>query len=188
MTYNNLSTNKNWYYKYLDSNEQKIGKLITNINEVIVKYSEKKGSEADANLIINNIWLGNQIAAHDLNFVTSKFIKNVINVSDDVPNKFDFLDYYSCSIKDSDTCYKNIINVLEKGAEIINYSVKNNNKILVHCKRGHHRSASIVAFYLMKYHNMSLIDAIYVIKNSRPTAFRRINCMMQSLINYEINR
>ena len=177
-----------WHYKHLNDTEQKIGKLISVINDLIVNYSDYKGSEADANLIMNQIWLGNLNTAQDFNFVTSKQIKAIINATTDVPNKFDFIDYTNYYIKDEDACKENLMYVMECGANIINSSVIDQKPILVHCKRGHHRSASIIAFYLMKYHNMSLIYAIYLIKTARPTTFRRITCMLQELILYEINR
>jgi len=78
--------------------------------------------------------------------------------------------------------------MIEQGADAINKAVSENSIVLVHCKRGHHRSATIVAFYLMKYKNMSLVDAIFFIKKSRPTAFRKMTCMLETLIWFENNK
>jgi hypothetical protein len=44
-------------------------------------------------------------------------------------------------------------------------------KVLVHCAAGMQRSCAIVAFYLMKYYNMSLNDAMAYIRQQRPVAF-----------------
>jgi hypothetical protein len=177
--------NNQWIFKKIRSNKIKLGKLNRDINNLIVNSSISKGNESDANLIIDNIWLGNHKIAHDYNFVISKRIKYIINVTDSVPNIFPFINYITFPIKDTDACRTNLMNMIECGACIINKAVAENKPILVHCKRGHHRSAAIVAFYLMKYRNMSLIDALCFIKKSRPGTFRRMTCMLKTLIIYE---
>lgn len=177
-----------WQFKKLNKSEQLFGIINRQINDLIIKCSNTKGTETDADLIIDNIWLGNMYVAHDYNFVVSKGIKSIINVTDDVPNKFTFIDYCNFFIKDIDACDEDLIKLIEYGADVVHEAVSNNGPVLVHCKRGHHRSASVIAFYLMKYHKMSLIDAISYIKCIRPTAFRRMTCLLQNLILYEYNR
>lgn len=181
-----------WHYQQLNKDQQKIGQLIKNINDLIVNFNNINGSvptnSPDANLIMENIWLGNSSVAQDFNFMVSKKINTIINITKDISNYFDFIDYVNYFIRDDDACQINLFYVMEQGAKIINDVVSNKKTILVHCKRGHHRSACVVAFYLMKYHNISLICAISLIKNIRPTAFRRITCMLQELILYEIKR
>jgi len=82
--------------------------------------------------------------------------------------------------------YDNFFVMLNEGADIIDYAQKMGKAILVHCKRGHHRSASIVVFYLMKYQGMSLVDAICMVKAKRPTAFARETCLLRTLIQIEV--
>lgn len=147
----------------------------------IITFGTKPNS-ANANLIVKNLWLGNCLAAHDIDFVTQQHIKYIINVTDDVPNKFPFINYTSYKIKDIYACHKNLFRIINEAADIIHHVLSSNSAILVHCKQGHHRSATIVVFYLMKYQDMSLIDAVKFVKNIRPNAFRRINCMLKTLI------
>jgi protein tyrosine phosphatase len=177
-----------WKFKILENDELLIGEIARQINNLIVLYTEPKNTEADATLILQNIWLGNHIAANNYNFVASKRIKHVINITDDIPNVFPFLDYTTFSIKDITACHSNLLQKIDYCASIIHNVVAENKPILIHCKRGHHRSASVIAYYLMKYCNMTLIDAVRLIKMNRPTAFRRINCMMKTLIYYEKNK
>lgn len=174
-----------WKFKELNGNERKLGDLQKNINNIIINNPGEKGTEADANLLFDYVWLGNYRVADDFNFVTDNRIRHIINATYDIPNSFAFINYTTFSIQDQDACNQSILDMLDQGADIINSAIIKKQSILVHCKRGHHRSASIIAFYLMKYYNMSLGDAIYFIKCKRPTAFRRMTCMLQTLIDYE---
>jgi len=177
-----------WNFKQLNGQEKKLGEFIKEINNIITHTPQSNFNEADANIIFGSVWLGNIHAAHDFNFVTSERIKYIINATSDIENKFPFIHYQTLPITDINACYKNFIQMIEDGADIIYKAICENKPILVHCKRGHHRSASVVAFYLMKYHNMSLIDAICMIKKARPTTFRRMTCLLQTLIHYEYSR
>ena len=182
-----------WKFHKLTDKEKLTGDIYREINNLISRctqnnWSDENFIEADANLIVNNIWLGNVRAAQDFNFVTSKKINHIINASDKASNIFTFLTYTTYPIIDKDVCYQNMVQLLQNGAKTINDIVNSNNIILIHCKNGHHRSASMLAFYFMTYHNMSLPDAIDLIKKYRPTAFRRMTCMLNALIKYEISR
>lgn len=168
----------------MDNNKSKQIDLVNKINNIIMAGTKNDKFEEDANLIINNLWLGNYMAAHNLEFITAKKIGHIINVTDDIPNKFLFIDYTKYPVKDLEACQKNLFKIIENGANIIHNSLLSNKAVLVHCKRGHHRSASIVAFYLVKYCKVSLIDAVRFIKNIRPSAFRRMNCMLKTLVIY----
>lgn len=179
------SSNQKWCVRKLNPAEEKKGEIIRQINYLIVNFVSIKGTEDDANMILDLIYLGNQYVAHDINFIIAYGIKNVINVSNGVPNIFPFVSYMTSYLKDEDACRMNTLPLMEEGADLINQSVSQNAPILIHCKRGHHRSASIIAFYLMKYHQLSLYDAVYLIKKCRPTAFRRMTCMLKTLIDYE---
>jgi protein tyrosine/serine phosphatase len=134
------------------------------------------------------LWLGDKYIAHNLEFITQNEIKYIINITDNINNKFDFVSYVNFRIRDIMACETDTLDVLKQGAEIINVVLHHNLPILIHCKQGHHRSASIVAFYLMQYHHLSLLSALHLIKQIRPRAFRRVSCMLKTLIDYEVDR
>lgn len=184
------SSNKLWEFKQLTNNDIRLGNIFKQVNDLIINHTVNKASivEADANLIIDLIWLGNMRAAHDLKFVTTKCIRHIINITKNVPNIFMNINYLTLPINDIEVCYNNYFPMMNKGAALINKIVSEKIPILVHCKRGHHRSAAVLALYFMKYHKMSLIDAIKLIKYVRPTTFQRITCMLQVLIYYEYFR
>jgi hypothetical protein len=177
-----------WDFKVLDNNDEiKIGNICKNVNDLIVCITGKKGTEDDANLIIDGVWLGNYDAAKNIKFVIENNIKYIINATYQSLIPFSFVDYKLLPMSDSDICEENFLSKIREGAAFINKAMLDNIPILVHCKRGHHRSASIVAYYLMVYKNMSLIDALTLIKNKRPTAFRRMACTLKTLIICEHN-
>lgn len=177
--------NNTWHFKILDNNEKKFGVLIRQINNIIISNKKTKGTETHADFLFNYVWLGNIYAANSLDFLKNNAIKYIINVTPETINRFTFIEYATFPINDSEACYNNYISIMENAADIIDKAISEKKPILVHCKRGHHRSACIIAFYLMKYHKMTLANSIHLIKNIRPTAFRRMTCMLKTLIYYE---
>lgn len=175
-----------WIWSPLE--DVKYGKYLKQINSLIVRLTDNYVVEPNASLIYLNIWLGNLNAAHDQFFINATQIKSIVNVCDKVPNFFNFVQYVHYPLSDKDACYQQLLYVFDQCAEIIHQSMVRNESILVHCKKGHHRSAAIVAYYLMKYQNMSLVDVIVLIKKNRPAAFRRMTCMLNVLIKYDLTR
>lgn len=162
--------------------------IVDQVLNIIHNFSAPKGTETDVSFIMNNLWLGNWKSAHSANFVNSNKICKIINVTDNIPNKFVHIKYQTFEMRDENACQKNLFGMMIEGAKIINKAINKNKAILIHCKRGHHRSASIIVLYFMMYHNMSLIDALIYVKQIRPTSFRRISCMLNQLIIYEHRR
>jgi protein-tyrosine phosphatase len=107
---------------------------------------------------------------------------NIMNVTPDGSDNFNFITYHRYAIRDETLNKRLAHNILDSGAAIINKCVLENRPILIHCKRGHHRSATIVAYYLMKYLSFDLSQAIVFIKKKRPSAFRRITHFLQFLV------
>lgn len=177
-----------FYLRELKNDEKNYGYLQKQINDIIVWWPKPTSTEPDGNLVFKNVWLGNKFLAHDYDFVTREKINHIINITDDTDNKFPFIDYTNLPIRDETACSYDLYSSMEKIVDSMHDSINNNKPILVHCKRGHHRSASVIALYLMKYYNMSLVDAIKFIKQKRPLAFRRMTCMVDTLIKYENKR
>lgn len=142
-----------------------------------MKYNEDNATE-----IMTNLWLGNKIAAQDFNFITKYNIKFIINVTYEIFNKYDFVDYFNFPLENDLEHKKYFIKIMEDCLNIINYSITNNIPVLVHCKRGHHRSACVVAYFLINYMGWDINQSINFIKNLRPTTFRKNNPMFDSLL------
>lgn len=145
--------------------------------------------ENDVNEIIPNLWLGNVKSAYNKNFLQTYKIKNIITIMDDFDKnyKYDDVIYLVIPIKDKNACTKNMTNIFDITTKFIYNSLANNEPILVHCKKGHHRSAAIVAAFLIKYLNADYLKTLQYINHLRPCAMRRNTCMGNHLFKYYLN-
>lgn len=130
--------------------------------------------------IIPNLWLGDAVTSNDLNFLATNNIKNILQI---MPKEhvFPHIRYLIIPVQDSDLCDRRDTNLFRVTNNFILDSLSKNQGILIHCKRGHHRSATVVAAFLTKYYGMSLCDAINYIRIRRPGSFTRKTCIMSSL-------
>lgn len=144
--------------------------------------------ENDVDLIIPNLWLGNKKSALDENFIRSSNIKYVINITDGIECPFPFITYYHIPLKDSRMCIDEARDVMysyiDSAMEFILRGLQENVGVLVHCRKGHHRSANIILIFLMKYLKMGYIPAIIYINSIRPFALKRNTCINKWVINY----
>jgi hypothetical protein len=180
-----------WKFYLITNEESKMANLYRQVNILITNDSYNLPYENHVDLIMDSLWLGNAESAHNIKFIFYNKIKYIINVTKEIQDKFTHvksITYIRLPMNDSDACKEKLLSVMEKGADHINDIITSQFSVLVHCKRGHHRSASIVALYLMKYYRMPLLDAIQLIKKIRPSTFRRMTCMLRSLIYYECAR
>lgn len=146
-------------------------------------------TEKDASEILPGLWLGNHRAATNIEFINKYSIECIINVSKDVPNIFNNIDYLHIPINDSDICsydIQRLMKIYDIATKFIYHNLINNRNILVHCKRGHHRSACIVAAYIIKYYEAEYINAIVYINSIRKCALVRNTCMTKALLKYFI--
>lgn len=150
-----------------------------NMMKMTCNYKEK-----DATEVIPRIWLGGCKVAMNKNFLIEHNIKYIINVTKDCPNKFSDIQYLKISVDDSDVCNKNLDTIFNITNDFIIHALKNKSNILIHCKRGHHRSASIVCAFMLKYMNLNYLEVIMYINYIRSCALRRNTCMTAGLFEY----
>lgn len=152
-----------------------------------IGVSEGNRIEYPVSKIVDGIWLGSVESAVDKCIYYNNDIRHVLCILHE-PLKVNGINirYTYIQMRDKDACDSNPMHLLDIGANAIHDALSSGQNILVHCKRGHHRSASIVAFYLMKYRSVPLLDAIKLIKKARPTTFRKLTCILPYLIEYEL--
>lgn len=168
--------------KYKLISYSKLNEDRTNQIEKIIISFKKEPELHDVNRITEYIWLGNFKSAINNTFLVNNNIKSIVNVTPNVYGYYNEIEYHQIPLKDIQACEKNIFNYIIDGADILNNNIKKKYNTLVHCKKGHHRSAAIIAYYLIKYHNFTLESAIIYIKSRRPEAFRRVTCILKILI------
>ena len=150
------------------------------------KFCEYPENNVDE--IIPGLWLGDEISSYNETFLKQHNIKYIIRVlpETDQARKYDYVTYIHLPIKDESMCQKDLNNLFEKVNYLIKNIITNKCKVLVHCKRGHHRSAAFVAAFLIRYLHLSFRQAVRHINKIRPCALRRDTCMTKALYNYYI--
>jgi dual specificity phosphatase 9 len=143
--------------------------------------------QSNATPILKNLWLGNAIIAKNNNFLVNNNIKYIINVSTNVPNYFSDLTYLNISVNDKFIKPQDTINIFNNTGKFIYNALKNNEGILVHCKKGDNKSASIIASFLIKYIKLNLIDAVRYLIAIKPNCLSRITNFTKGLTLYSKN-
>lgn len=153
------------------------------LNIDLIHNHSTKDVEYDMDLITNNIWLGNKAAAHNKQLLDKYNIKYIINVTPDIENKFENqgIKYLRVPIHDAELCEvkvnKKNYELLLESFRMINEAIKNKYGVLVHCKKGHHRSANLLLFYYIYMYNTSYIKTLIMINYIRPKSLVRNTCI-----------
>ncbi len=138
--------------------------------------------QSNAVQIINNLWLGNAIIANSKEFMKNNDIKYIVNVSCDIPNYFSNKTYMNISVKDKDVNEKEILCIFDTAGRFIFNGLNENKGVLVHCKQGNNKSASIITAFLMKYLEIDLYTAVQYIMAIRPNALIRDTNFTKTLL------
>ena len=120
------------------------------------------------NEIIPGIWVGDKRGAEN-----PDGFDVVVNATTILPFADPSLINHRVPVKDNRRLeeFLKMAKYLPNIVETIHCEHRKGRQILVHCVAGSQRSATIVAAYLMKYHSMSIDDAINYIKSKRNITF-----------------
>lgn len=133
--------------------------------------------------IFPHVYLGSEWNASNLEELQNNGVGYILNVTKEIdnfyPGTFDYLnirvydDEKTELLKHWDSTFKYIAQVKDRGS-----------KVLVHCKMGISRSASVVIAYAMKAFNMSLEEALALVKKKR-TCIKPNQAFCNQLKTYE---
>jgi len=155
--------------------------------------------ENDADEFIPHVWLGNFKSSNDEVFLQKNNIKIIVRVmQEDYPTKkiictkFGYIYQdknkriiYSIPYHDIQTCELNITNLLLDACDFMSMALDSKiGNILIHCKRGHHRSAAVAVAFLTKKYLIKYDEAIKYINSIRKCALRRSTCMVKGLYDF----
>lgn len=132
-------------------------------------YSSRYAAKID--LIIPRIYLSDDNAARNLNLLTQNNITHILNLTTNIPNKYEKnnIKYKKLVILDFES--QNISQYFSEANEFIDDALKENekNNVLVHCNAGISRSSSFVIAYLMhKKMFKTYKQALKHVRKSRP--------------------
>jgi protein-tyrosine phosphatase len=71
---------------------------------------------------------------------------------------------------------------LDTLADVIDVYLKSGCKVLVHCRGGMERSPLTIAWYLMRYKNMSIHEAYDLLQSKRHVVLRKLNWVPQKYL------
>ncbi len=119
--------------------------------------------------IIARLYLGNDVVAQNLSLLKEKKITHILNLTTNVPNKFEPDIVYKKIIM-FDTESQNIRQHFDESFQFIDESLRNkNNAVLVHCNAGISRSSSfVIAYLIQKKLFKSYKDALAHVRKCRP--------------------
>lgn len=127
-----------------------------------------------ADQVDENLFIGNEDSASDLDWLTSTGISHIINCAKEIPNFYEGqLRYLRLDLADGQnevSTEDDLYRVAEGAYRYINSILRRDPKvkILVHCRAGISRSSSIVVYYLMRRRGMSYDQALKYLKDRRP--------------------
>ncbi|XP_031229149.1 dual specificity protein phosphatase 21 [Mastomys coucha] len=133
--------------------------------------------------ITTSLFISNSAVANDKLTLSNNHITTIINASVEVANTFfDDIQYVHVPVSDAPNSY--IYDFFDPIADYIHAVEVRNGRTLLHCVAGVSRSAAFCLAYLMKYHNMTLLDAHTWTKSCRPI-IRPNSGFWEQLIHYE---
>ena len=126
----------------------------------------------DKNEILDNIWLGNRKASVDKEFLEKENIEVIFNCTRNHPFvEDDKIIKYRLDVNDHSNDLLRMRKKIDWASFALNHHMKNKKNILIHCHAGLQRSATLLAYTLMKYRNIPLKKCVSLIRSRRPMAF-----------------
>ena len=133
--------------------------------------------------ITNHVWVGSEATAADASFLKRNKIKLVVNCSRDIP-KYSEIPMLRVPVHDDAGDAKKMEKNLALAATAIRDVTRYKGNVLIHCRAGMNRSATVCAAYLMTIKGMTAKEAMDAIRKKKSETFRPFN-FKSSLINYE---
>ena len=133
----------------------------------------KKLGYKSYNKINENLYIGDYLSALDSKFLEDNKINVVVNCSKNLDFTNINIIKYRVFLND-DMQYSTVmlmVNYLKKLSPILNRHIEKGEKILIHCRCGMQRSATILAALLMYRYKITKWQAIKIIKSKRFIAF-----------------
>lgn len=129
--------------------------------------------------IIEQIWVGNKDTAKSEEFLKNNNITVVINCSKNIKNYYQQnkrIEYYRVKVND----YRKDEDVVDMNAQIVDVisymydKYVSGHNILVHCRKGKQRSATVVTAFLSLLHpDKNIYELMEMVKDKRKEVFNK---------------
>ncbi|KAI7688090.1 hypothetical protein SSS_08051 [Sarcoptes scabiei] len=124
------------------------------------------GQLEEPSKILDYLYLGSEWNASNFEELKGKGVQKILNVTSEIDNYFPgYFDYYNIRVEDDEAT--NMLRHLNDTYYYIRKAKDEGVKVLVHCKKGISRSASVVVAYIMKEKSYDLNKALHFVRNQR---------------------
>lgn len=136
-------------------------------------------------IVENLLYLGDCDHANDHSLIKRHNIKYIVNATKDVPDYFSYLPYMQyLSVPIEDLVEDTPSLYFDKVNRFIDRAKTNSCAVLIHCKAGVSRSATLAIAYIMKSCDMTAIQACLFVQRQRSCVAPNPGFMKQ-LVEYE---
>ena len=157
------------------------------MKEIFYQHNEQFENDVDPIFKYKNttVYLSNYLEPRNIDNLKNNNIGYIINATRHLKNYHYDKDikYLKVFIRDNDIYVRILKLALPKIFNFFEEAVDNNKNILIHCKRGHRRSATIVVILMNKYNNTNIEEAVKLIKSIRPNSFKPATTI-NKILNY----
>ncbi|XP_037942520.1 protein phosphatase Slingshot isoform X2 [Teleopsis dalmanni] len=116
--------------------------------------------------IFDHVYLGSEWNASNLEELQKNGVRHILNVTREIDNFFPgIFDYFNVRVYDDEKT--NLLKHWDNTYRYISRAKSEGSKVLVHCKMGVSRSASVVIAYAMKAYNWEFEHALQHVKERR---------------------
>uniref|UniRef100_A0A0K2SYY5 PCI domain-containing protein 2 homolog n=3 Tax=Lepeophtheirus salmonis TaxID=72036 RepID=A0A0K2SYY5_LEPSM len=124
------------------------------------------GQMDPASKILDYVYLGSEWNASNLDELKANGITHILNVTREIDNFFPAVfEYRNIRVYDEEST--DLLKFFDETYRFIHKAFSRNGKVLIHCKMGISRSATVTMSYIMKEHEKSLEDTIIKVKERR---------------------
>jgi dual specificity protein phosphatase 1B len=124
----------------------------------------------EANEIMEGLWLGSLETACDKKGLNEHGITHIVCAIYDINPQFPESDFTYHMVPVIDKPSAEISEYFNECFNFIDDSIKDKKTVLVHCAFGVSRSSTLVCAYLIKKHDLTVSQAIFLVKSKRPQA------------------
>ncbi|AGE51493.1 dual specificity protein phosphatase 16 / mitogen-activated protein kinase phosphatase 7 [Paramecium bursaria Chlorella virus KS1B] len=133
--------------------------------------------------ITNHVWVGSEATAADPVFLKKNNIKLVVNCTADIP-KYSNIPMLRVPVHDAAFDADKMAKYLGVSSMAIRDVTRYKGNVLVHCRAGQNRSASVTAAYIMTIKGITAREAMDIVRSRKCETFRPMN-FLSALKAYE---